>query len=171
MFRVNVVCLFSCYAQAQINSSVRDGKFFMMKTGSKIIIATLDTGMILLLLFVLYILSTPPGLHYLAILYSGFGVVVLNTVRLIILTKNGRRSVMSYLPYLTILFTGINPFLEPDYHIMASLLAIVNCLLMFYVAYDFWQSDNLGSSIINRTINYFSVDLETKGWTERKNES
>ena len=143
----------------------------MMKLVLKIIIGTLDTGMIILLLSVLYVLSTPPGLHYLVILYSGFGVIVLNTVRLAILTKNGRRSVIFYLPYLTILFAGLNPFLEPEYHTLASLLAVVNCLLMFYVAYDFWQPNNLGSSIINRTINYFSVDLETKGWTERKNES
>lgn len=146
-----------------------------MKLATKIIIGIIDTGMILLLILVLYILFTPIGFYYLVILYSGLGVVLLNTVRLIIMIKNGRKSIIFYFPYLTIFFITFYAFFGYENYLMARLLAIINCLLILFVAYDLWQPNNLGHLMINKMTNkiieYFSVDLESKGWTENKKES
>lgn len=139
-----------------------------MKLGIKLIIGLIDIGLIYLICLSLYIYFTPAGLHYLVVLYSGLGVIILNTIRLIILIKNGRRSVINYIPYLTVPLTIFSALFSIESSLFGIGLSTLSLLLIVFTSYSFWIPNNLGSTMIDRTIKYFSIDLEAKGWADKK---
>ncbi|AHM59098.1 hypothetical protein D770_04190 [Flammeovirgaceae bacterium 311] len=137
-----------------------------MKSSVKLIIGLMDISMIYLICYSLYILFTPSGLHYLVILYSGLVILISNTIRIIILIKNGRRLLINYITYLAVPLIMISSLGSP---IIGRGLCIVSLLMISFTTYSFWRPNNLGTTIIDRTIKYFSVDFEAKGWAEKKN--
>jgi hypothetical protein len=139
-----------------------------MKLAIKIMIGINDLWMIMMLFLSLEIYFSPPGLHYLVIAYSALCILILTTIRLIVLKMNGRKSLIDYFPFLTFFFITVNLFFETENNVIPIILASISCLLMLFVAYDFWKPQNIGHSLVDKTIKYFSVDLESKGWIEKK---
>lgn len=111
---------------------------------------------------------TPPGLHYLAIIYSAFGILILNSIRLISLPKRNRNSIIPYLPYLTAILISFNTIFATEQLFIAQILTGISLLITLFVGIDLWQSDNIGRITINRIIKYFSVDMEAKGWLPKE---
>jgi hypothetical protein len=138
-----------------------------MKSGIKLIIALLDIGMILLLIVALDVTFSPSGLHYLAIVFSAIGVLFLNLIRLLIVIRNGRKSIINYFPFITVILIFIGAILSPEYNLLARIFTGFSCFLMAFVAFDFWHPQNLIHSTIDKIIKYFSVDFEAKGWAPK----
>ena len=139
-----------------------------MNLKAKVAIGLIDTAIILLLFLSLYIVFTPPGLHYLLIPYSAFGILVLNSVRLLIILNN-QKSVAHFLPYITTLLVVIGALVAPEHYLLMQVLIALNCLILLFIAYDFWQPNNIGRTVGSKVIGFFKVDLKAKGWVEKKN--
>jgi len=124
--------------------------------------------MLFLILSALYIYFTPPGLHYLAILYSAIGILIMNSIRLLILQRVNRKSIIPYLPYVTIILIIFNTLFATEQLIMARILASISVLIISFVALDLWLPNNIGRLTIYRIIKYFSVDMKAKGWNHEE---
>lgn len=139
-----------------------------MNRGRKIFISIIDFGMLAFCITAFYIYMTPPGLHYLVILYSAFGILILNSIRLLFLKKQNRNSIIPFLPYLTVVLISFNSLFATEQYVMARVLTGISLLINIFVGIDLWQSNNIGRITINRIIKYFSVDMEAKGWVPKE---
>ncbi|MBT0810083.1 hypothetical protein KIH41_02160 [Litoribacter ruber] len=129
----------------------------------------MDAVMILLLIMTIYITFTPPGLHYLMIIYSAVVMLFLNFIRLLMMIKKGRKSVVIFFPFITVVMIFISAILSPDKDLLARILASISCLIMLFVAFDFYKPNNIIHMNIDKVIKYFSVDFESQGWDKNKN--